>query len=1412
MSPKKATVAYILTVLVFLSGIFSLYHNLKPQLDEADYAIKEGSTLVLKKGIDQKKLSDLLYNYIPDRQDAEFISSRIASYLDKEGGFPNLGSLLKNNLKITADTALSYGGRVFKERVEEDYNNLGIAGIDSAKITNSNKIVNPVVDEAIKVGKDSVANGVIKVRIKNEKGLNTPLSGILVRIIRYDWPQTHDFATNQSDTAKVLLSNNALVDDGLQRNILGYAKTDKDGVVTFNLRKGEHYSVLPIKKGSQFGREKGTTNGALSDDLDLSFVQKPHVITLLSPQVFSNIKYDKRLIARSPSDFKDSLISMAVAFILGWGVFLLFIFQLDKRFNTHSDYLLIIALMIISGIGLLTSYGIWNPLTDTLYGSVMTSGLIIGLIAMGAITLVNYAKLDARLSSSKWWILRNYGWSALAGAFGLLCLLYLFGTGPEGSDAKVNLFGFQPSEISRVLIVIFIAWFFARKATLIQDFSQRLTKQTIKRQLATISWIVLGILALMMVYLILSDMGPALVVLVSFILIYSMARRDFAQLLLGLITFIALMLCTRWLNNSLFTLSLAAAVWFIGWGVYWYWKKKQIYESAIFLNLVIVVFSLAGPMLETVGQHGLAARLTNRTDMSWEGVWNNEVLGGDQVVQGIWSLATGGLSGLGLGNGSPAIVPAGHTDMIFTTIGEMLGFVGLVLVVLCFFVIIHRTLLIGRRAGYAFPFYLATGLGIVTGIQFLVIVAGSIGLLPLTGVTLPFLSYGRVSFIISLASFGFVISISRLRANKIQQEYTNSFNGSIVACSGLFLLIGVILLATAVKYQILSRGETLIRPAYVTNMEGARVIEYNPRIGLVLRKLEAGNIYDRNGLLLATSSREELAKAKESLIHAGVSPEMYNNENNKRKRRYYPFEDHTLFMLGDYNTLKVFGYTESNPIGYLAEARHLAELRGIDIDSHIKELSSEKFKENRFMTEHEHEFKLLEYDYSELLKAGFLDYGIERNPVIEAHNAKRAKRDMTLTLDARLQMELQNTMTNAISNDPSLKNKNLLRASVVVLNANNGDLLCSANYPLPNQDSIYMLNDRKIYGAVPFEKLPGHPPITERDLGMTFQTQPGSTAKVMSAMAGFMNMGASASNITYDVKADETIEPSTIEPWGPKLSMETSIVKSSNCYFINLIHDKKLYGELDSIYSSVGVRVYPDSTYIKGIVAKNRNIVPYFFYFDKEYKKRNEFDNLLETLGTTASNKYNQYRQARENGKYHKMNFGETQAAWGQGPILASPLNMARIASIVANDGKFVPTRYVLQGGDKSYQPNQSKEMISSSSAHLLRAYMQQESDKHRRAGKKLPISNDNFRMGGKTGTPERVLPQRMWRNKRVPEKSNDAWYIFFIQSETQQAPLAVAVRLERLGLGSGNGSGKAVQFVGDVIIPALNEVGYKVK
>ena len=230
----------------------------------------------------------------------------------------------------------------------------------------------------------------------------------------------------------------------------------------------------------------------------------------------------------------------------------------------------------------------------------------------------------------------------------------------------------------------------------------------------------------------------------------------------------------------------------------------------------------------------------------------------------------------------------------------------------------------------------------------------------------------------------------------------------------------------------------------------------------------------------------------------------------------------------------------------------------------------------------------------------------------------------------------------------------------------------------------------------------------------------------------------------------------------------------------------------------------------------DRNITPYFFNVEKEFIKRKEFDNLLQTLGVTAIAEYDRYIQQRSKGNYQKMNFGETMAAWGQGPILASPLNMARVASIVANEGKFTPTRYVLEEGGKTIKPMQAKEIISRASAKLLKSYMQQESDRHRDNGKALIKADDNNkRMGGKTGTPERIVPEYLRKGVYAySEKgaSNDAWYIFFVESKVQKAPLAVAVRLERTGIGSGTRSDKAVQMVADVIIPALNAAKYKVK
>ena len=85
------------------------------------------------------------------------------------------------------------------------------------------------------------------------------------------------------------------------------------------------------------------------------------------------------------------------------------------------------------------------------------------------------------------------------------------------------------------------------------------------------------------------------------------------------------------------------------------------------------------------------------------------------------------------------------------------------------------------------------------------------------------------------------------------------------------------------------------------NRQGTWQYSYNPRIGLMLREIKAGNIYDRNGVLLATSDKDKFSGAKNKLVGIGANPALYNEQLSREQDRYYPFGSDLLFWLGDYN-------------------------------------------------------------------------------------------------------------------------------------------------------------------------------------------------------------------------------------------------------------------------------------------------------------------------------------------------------------------------------------------------------------------------------------------------------------------------------------------------------------------------------
>jgi len=138
---------------------------------------------------------------------------------------------------------------------------------------------------------------------------------------------------------------------------------------------------------------------------------------------------------------------------------------------------------------------------------------------------------------------------------------------------------------------------------------------------------------------------------------------------------------------------------------------------------------------------------------------------GYQVVQALHAFARGGLIGTGLGAGLPLIagrppIPALHTDFPFAALGEELGLVGILAILGLYLVLVERGLRIAMAAQDEFRAILAAGLSLVIGVQAFIIAGGNLKLIPLTGITLPFISYGGSSLLANSVIVGLLIALS----------------------------------------------------------------------------------------------------------------------------------------------------------------------------------------------------------------------------------------------------------------------------------------------------------------------------------------------------------------------------------------------------------------------------------------------------------------------------------------------------------------------------------------------------------------------------------------------------------------------------------------------------------------------------
>lgn len=146
----------------------------------------------------------------------------------------------------------------------------------------------------------------------------------------------------------------------------------------------------------------------------------------------------------------------------------------------------------------------------------------------------------------------------------------------------------------------------------------------------------------------------------------------------------------------------------------------------------------------------------------WLSPWTHEAA--YQVVQGLYALAAGGLLGRGLGQGTLHLIPAGHTDLIFTAVGEEWGLLGTTALLLFYALLVARGFSVSLQARDGFLQLLGVGLSLALAVQVLVIAAGNLALIPLTGITLPFISYGGSSLLTNSFILGLLARISATRS------------------------------------------------------------------------------------------------------------------------------------------------------------------------------------------------------------------------------------------------------------------------------------------------------------------------------------------------------------------------------------------------------------------------------------------------------------------------------------------------------------------------------------------------------------------------------------------------------------------------------------------------------------------------
>lgn len=271
--------------------------------------------------------------------------------------------------------------------------------------------------------------------------------------------------------------------------------------------------------------------------------------------------------------------------------------------------------------------------------------------------------------------------------------------------------------------------------------------------------------------------------------------------------------------------------------------KKRILLASLAL---LIVFGLAGYWLIDVIHLRVEA---------WLNPWNDPSGGSYQIIQSLLAIANGGIFGRGLGLGAPGVVPVAHSDFIFSAIAEETGLLGIIALLALLTLLVFRAYLIALRAEDSFQRLLAAGLAAYLGAQSLLIIGGNLRLLPLTGVTLPFLSYGGSSL---LTTFLALLLLLRISQNSENDPAPLATPAPYLALPTLFA-IGFFIAALASGWWSILRADNLLARSD------------NPRRAISDRFVARGNLLDRRNTPIAATFGSSGGYSRR-LLYPALSP------------------------------------------------------------------------------------------------------------------------------------------------------------------------------------------------------------------------------------------------------------------------------------------------------------------------------------------------------------------------------------------------------------------------------------------------------------------------------------------------------------------------------------------------------------